>query len=168
LETLFADLAHSLRLLRRTPVFTVTVIAALAVGIGANAAIFSVVNAVLLKPVPFPDPDRLVTFVSTGPQGEFPGGSPAKFVHWRQQTEIVQDVTAYRTNVVNETSGAEPEQLRAAQVSVDYFCLFGVKASDALAFVSVPAVLLLVAVMAVWWPARCASRVNPIIALRHE
>jgi predicted permease len=126
-ETLFADFGHSLRILRRTPGFTVTALAALALGIGANSAIFSVVNAVLLKPVPFPEPDRLVMFVNTGPQGEFPGASPAKFVHWRNQSTIVQDVSAFRFSVVNETSGAEPEQLRASQVSADYFRLFGVQ-----------------------------------------
>jgi predicted permease len=125
-ETLFADLVHSLRILRRSPAFTATAIAALALGIGANSAIFSVVNAVLLKPVPFPDPDRLVIFVNTGSQGEFPGASPAKFVHWRSQTSIVDDVTAFRFSVVNETSSAEPEQLRASQVSADFFPLFGV------------------------------------------
>jgi len=124
-ETLFADLAHSVRILRRTPGFTVTAIAALALGIGANSAIFSVVNAVLLKPVPFPDPDRLVMFMNTTPQGEFPGASPAKFVHWRNQTDIAQDVTAFRFSVLNETSGTEPEQLRASQVSADFFRLFG-------------------------------------------
>jgi putative ABC transport system permease protein len=125
-ETLFADLAHSLRILKRTPGFTVTAIAALALGIGANSAIFSVVNAVLLKPVPFPQPDQLVMFMNTGPQGEFPGASPAKFAHWQQQSSIVQDVTAFRGNVVNETSGTEPEQLRESQVSADFFRLFGV------------------------------------------
>ena len=79
----------------------------------------------MLKPVPFPDPDRLVMFVNAGPQGEFPGASPAKFAHWRQQTEVAQDVTAFRSNVVNDTGGATPEQLRAAQVSADYIRLFG-------------------------------------------
>jgi predicted permease len=124
-ETFFGDLVHSLRLFRRAPGFTIAAVAALALGIGANTAIFSVVNAVLLKPVPFPDPDRLVMFMNTGPQGEFPGASPAKFAHWRQQTNVVQDVTAFRTNVVNDTGGAVPQQLQAAQVSADYFRLFG-------------------------------------------
>ncbi len=125
METFLADLAHSLRLFRRAPGFTCAAVAALALGIGANTAIFSVVDAVLLKPVPFPDPDRLVMFVNAGPQGEFPGASPAKFAHWRQQTDVVQGVTAFRNNVVNDTGGAAPQQLRAAQVSVDYFRLFG-------------------------------------------
>ncbi|HVZ24227.1 MAG TPA: ABC transporter permease [Vicinamibacterales bacterium] len=125
METFLSDLAHSLRLFRRAPGFTMAAVAALALGIGANTAIFSVVDAVLLKPIPFPDPDRLVMLTNTGPQGEFPGASPAKFAHWRQETDVVQDVTAFRTNVVNDTSGGTPEQLRAAQVSADYFRLFG-------------------------------------------
>ena len=97
----------------------------LAVGIGANAAIFSVVNAVLLKPVPFPDPDRLVMFMNTSPQGSGSNASPAKFQHWREQTRVVQDVAAFRNNVVNFTGGGIPEQLRAGEVSADYFRLLG-------------------------------------------
>jgi putative ABC transport system permease protein len=120
-----ADARHSLRMLRRSPGFTTAALAALAVGIGATTAIFSVVNAVLLKPLPYPDPDRLVVFQTTSPQGAFNAGSPAKFQHWREQSSVVADVAAYRTNVVNFTGGAVPEQLRASQVSADYFRLFG-------------------------------------------
>jgi putative ABC transport system permease protein len=119
------DARHSLRMLRSSPGFTLAALAAIAVGIGANTAIFSIVNAVLLKPVPFPDPDRLVVFQTTSPQGAFNAGSPAKFQHWREQTSVVQDVAAYRSNVVNYTGGAFPEQLRADQVSASYFRLFG-------------------------------------------
>ena len=79
----------------------------------------------LLKPVPFPDPDRLVTFLNTSPQGQGGGASPAKFQHWRAQTEVVQDVTAFRNGVVNLTGSDFPEQLRSSQVSGDYFRLFG-------------------------------------------
>jgi predicted permease len=109
-------------------VFTAAAVAALALGIGANTAIFSVVSAVLLKPLPFPEPDNIVFFMNTNRQGPGgPGASPAKFAHWRQQTTVIQDATAYRTNVVNYTGGAFPEQLRAGQVSADYFKLFGAK-----------------------------------------
>lgn len=99
--------------------------AALAVGIGSNTAIFSVVNTVLLKPPPFPEPERIVMFMNTSPQGQGGGASPAKFNHWREQSSVVRDVSAFRTNVVNLTGGDVPEQLRAAQVSANFFRLFG-------------------------------------------
>ncbi len=125
METLLKDLKHALRMFRQNRGFTMAAIAALALGIGANTAIFSVVNAVLLKPVPFPDPDRLVTFLNTSPQGQGGGASPAKFQHWRGQTSVVQDVSAFRTGIVNLTGSGFPEQLRSSQVSADYFRLFG-------------------------------------------
>jgi predicted permease len=126
-ELLIQDLKHAFRMFRQNRAFTAAAIAALALGIGANTAIFSVVSAVLLKPVPFPDPDSIVLFMNTSPQGSGPGASPAKFAHWREQTTVIQDATAFRTNVVNYTSGQFPEQLRAGQVSSDYFRLFGAR-----------------------------------------
>jgi putative ABC transport system permease protein len=125
METLLQDVRHSLRLFRQSPGFTAAAVAALTLGIGTNTAIFSVVNSVLLKPAPFPDPDRLVLFQNTSPQGAGTGASPTKFQHWREQTSVVQDVAAFRTGVVNLTGGAFPEQLQSAQVSADYFRLFG-------------------------------------------
>ena len=127
MELLIQDLKHAFRMFRQNRAFTAAAIAALALGIGANTAIFSVVSAVLLKPVPFPDPDRVVLFMNTSPQGSGPAASPAKFAHWRQQTTVIQDAAAFRTNVVNYTSGQFPEQLRAGQVSSDYFRLFGAR-----------------------------------------
>ena len=134
METLGQDLKHSLRIFRQSPGFTVAAIAALTLGIGTNTAIFSVVNSVLLKPAPFPDPDRLVLFENTSPQGSGTGASPAKFQHWREQTSVVQDVAAFNTGVVNLTGGAYPEQLHSAQVSADYFRLFGAPIARGRAF----------------------------------
>jgi putative ABC transport system permease protein len=124
-ETFLNDLKHSLRMFRQSPGFTAAAVAALAIGIGSNTAIFSVVNTVLLKPPPFPEPDRIVMFMNTSPQGQGGGASPAKFNHWRAQSSVVQDVSAFRTGVLNWTGGDVPEQLRSAQVTADYFRLFG-------------------------------------------
>jgi putative ABC transport system permease protein len=125
METFLQDLKHSLRMFRQSPGFTIASIAALALGIGTNTAIFSVVNSVLLKPAPYPDPERLVLFQNVSPQGSGTGASPAKFQHWREQTSVVEDVAAFRTGVLNLTGGSFPEQVKSAQVTVDYFKLFG-------------------------------------------
>ncbi len=125
METFVKDLKHSLRMFWQNRGFTAAALAALAIGIGSNTAIFSVVNTVLLKPPPFPEPERIVMFMNTSPQGQGTGASPAKFNHWRAQSSVVQDVSAFRTGVVNLTGGDVPEQLRSAQVSIDYFRLFG-------------------------------------------
>src|SRR5438309_5042455 len=108
MDELIADLRYTIRTLAKAPAFTLAAVAALTLGIGANVAIFSVVNAVLLKPVAAPDPDRVVYFMNTSPQGSGPAASPAKYVHWRQQSAVVQDVSAFRSNVLNYVSGGVP------------------------------------------------------------
>ncbi len=105
--------------------FTAAAVAALALGIGCNTAIFSVVNTVLLRPPNFPEPDRIVVFENTGPDGAFPGASPAKFAHWRAQSDVVELVSISRESTLNWTGNDTPEQLRGGQVSADYFRLFG-------------------------------------------
>jgi predicted permease len=125
METFLRDVRHSLRIFRQSPGFTAAAVAALTLGIGTNTAIFSVVNSVLLKPAPFPDPDRLVIFQNTSPQGSGSGASPTKFQHWREQTGVVQDVSAFNSGVINLTGLTFPEQLQSAQVSADFFRLFG-------------------------------------------
>jgi predicted permease len=124
-EALLKDLRYSFRIFRQSPGFAAAAVAALALGIGANTAIFSVVSAVLLKPVAIKDADRVVIFMNTSPQGSGPAASPAKFQHYRNQTAVVQDVSAFRTSVVNLTGGSFPEQLRGANVSADFFQLLG-------------------------------------------
>jgi predicted permease len=125
MSDLLTDARRSLRMFWQTPGFTLAAVAALALGIGANTAIFSIVNAVLLKPVPFPDVNRIVVFQTVQPTGPFSAGSPAKFAHWRRQSSVVENVSAYRSNVVNLTGEGFPEQVRAGQVSATYFPLFG-------------------------------------------
>ena len=119
------DLKHSLRMFRQTPGFTLAALAALTLGIGANTAIFSVVDSVLLKPLPFPDPDALVMFLTVGPNGSRSDASVPKFNVWRQQTPAFQDAAAYAFGVMNLTGGEFPEQLPSARVTADFFQLFG-------------------------------------------
>jgi predicted permease len=125
--TLLQDLRYAFRTLRKTPAFTLTALAALALGIGANTAIFSVINAVLLKPLTFPQPERIVQFLITSPNGPNYGASATRFNVWRQQTDVLDDVTAYefRLSGLNLTGGDAPEQIRGIHVSANYFRLFG-------------------------------------------
>src|SRR5579863_9582384 len=89
------DIRYAFRMLISNPAFTVTAIAVLALGIGANTAIFTVVNTVLLKPLSYPEPDRIVQLMNKYPEGMGPGTSPTKFNNWSAQTSVLQDVAAY-------------------------------------------------------------------------
>ena len=119
------DLRHSFRTFLRNPGFTLTALAALALGIGTNTAIFSVVNRVLLKPIDAPDPAKIVVLGSTRPNGPPIGGSPTRYNLWREQTALFQDISAYRYGSMNLTGVDAPEQVHIDQVSADYFHLFG-------------------------------------------
>ncbi len=127
METLLRDFRHAVRVLRQSGAsFTITAIVALALGIGANTAIFSLVNTVLLKEPPFPEAARIVMLQTKTPQGSFSGASPAKFVHWAKQTTVLEDVAAFGSGVLNWTNGELPLQLRSERVSSAFFKLFGV------------------------------------------
>jgi len=138
MDAFLNDLKHSLRTFLRNPAFTLTALAALTLGIGTNTAIFSVVNRVLLKPVAAPDPDRIVVLGSTRatglPLGGSIGGSPTRFNVWRQQTALFEDISAYRFGSMNLTGVDMPEQVLMAQVSADYFHLFGLPMAQGRSF----------------------------------
>jgi len=125
METFVHDIRYTIRTLIKAPAFTLAAIAALTLGIAANTAIFSVVNAVLLKPLSAPDPDRVVFFMNASPQGSGPAASPAKFAHWRQQTSVIEESSAFNNNIVNYTGAGLVEQFRGGRVSADFFKLFG-------------------------------------------
>jgi hypothetical protein len=125
MDELLNDFRHSLRILLQSPAFTLTSVVALALGIGANTAIFSVIDTVIFRPVPYPDPERVVAFLLTSPEGSGRGASATKFNLWREQTSTFQDVTAYRYSAVNLTGVENPEQVQAGRVSSSYFRLFG-------------------------------------------
>ena len=127
METFVHDVKHAFRLLRQSPGFAATAISALALGIGANTAIFSVVNTVLLKPLPFPQPDRIVLLLLGSPQGGNAIANVPKYNVWRAQTQVLEDVTAYDTGGpgVNLEGGDRPEQVKGIHVSYEFFHLFG-------------------------------------------
>jgi putative ABC transport system permease protein len=117
---------HALRMFRANPGFTFAAIAALALGIGINTAIFTVVDTVLLKPLTYPDADRIVQFLLTSPQGNGPAASIPKFFLWRQQTSAFQDVAAYDFGGPGfNLTGDQPEQVHGIHVTQGYFSLFG-------------------------------------------
>ena len=125
MESLLNDLRYGLRVLRHSPGFTVAAVATLALGIGANTAVFSVVNAVLLRPARFADPERTVWLATTMPTGPFYGSSDPKFNISRQQTNVLEDVTGQAYAKLNLTGVDSPEQVQAARVTSAYFRLLG-------------------------------------------
>jgi putative ABC transport system permease protein len=126
-EQLMQDLRYAFRMLRRSPGFTLTAIAALALGIGATTAIFTLVNTVLLQPLSYPEPDRIVQLELSSPRGKANITSIPKFNVWREQKQAFQYIAAYDTGGpgVNLTGGDRPEQLKGIHVSADYFGVFG-------------------------------------------
>ncbi|HEV8415565.1 MAG TPA: ABC transporter permease [Bryobacteraceae bacterium] len=119
------DVKHSFRALLQNPGFTIAALAALSLGIGANTAIFSVVNTVLLKPLAAPDADRIVQFENTTAGVSYSAASPRNFNVWREQTTQFQDVSAHWLDHLNLTGGPNPELIPAARVTVDFFHLYG-------------------------------------------
>jgi predicted permease len=129
LEVLHQDIRYAFRTLRRSPGFTVTAVAALALGIGANTAIFTVVNAVLLQPLAYPDPNRIVQLELSSSEGNGNIASIPKFNIWKEQTQVFQDISAYDQGGpgINLTGGDRPEQLKGIHVSSSFFQLFGAR-----------------------------------------
>src|SRR6059058_2759275 len=126
LRTLAADLRYAFRVLVRTPSFLIAVVAVLAIGIGANTAIFSIVNAVLLRPLPFDEPDRLVRLFHIPPQSTFPGlkrfsVSPANFYDWKRDARLFERMAIYRFRQFALTGGSDAESVVAGAVGTDFF-----------------------------------------------
>jgi putative ABC transport system permease protein len=123
---LLNDIRHSLHLFFKSPGFTIAAVSALALGIGANTAIFTVVNAVLLKPLGYPDADRMVEVLITSPQGSDVIASIPKFQVYQRQTGIFKDVAAYDfAGPGFNITGERPELIHGIHVSESYFRVFG-------------------------------------------
>ncbi len=120
------DVKHALHLFLKSPGFTIAAVSALALGIGANTAIFTVVNAVLLKPLAYPDTDRIVACELTSPDGNFPAASIPKFQIWQQQTSVFKDVGAHDfAGPGFNITGDRPELVHGIHVSEAWFRVFG-------------------------------------------
>ena len=121
------DLKFVARSLRKTPGFTIIAIVVIAVGIGVNTAVFSVINTVLLKPLTYPHPQELVMLMNTRPDGMFPGANVPKFNIWHQQTSIFSKVAAFDFGGagLNLTGGNHPLQVQGVHVTQQYFSMLG-------------------------------------------
>jgi putative ABC transport system permease protein len=126
MESLIQDLRYALRVLIKKPGFTAIAVLTLALGIGANSAIFTVVNAVLLRSLPYEDGDRLVWIWGTQPQLEKAPVAPANFLDIKEQNEVFDYVAAFRGQSGALTGQYEPERIRVAAVSADFFSLLKV------------------------------------------
>src|ERR1051325_6501975 len=115
------DLVYALRWLRKNRGFTVLAVLMLAVGIGVNTAMFSVINAVLLQPLPFAEPDRIVWMNESGPEIKNRQLSYPNFVDWRRRNQVFESMSLYRGWSVNVTGADKPENLDARMVTSDYF-----------------------------------------------
>ena len=135
----FQDLRVTVRSLARTPGFTLSAVTALTLGLGASTAIFSVVDAVLLKPLPYPDPERIVVLSASPGAAVGRGGPqvpPTVFNLLKQHGSGIRDIAAYRFRSGNLTRGDTPELLGIATVSADFFRLFGGRTSHGRTFLA--------------------------------
>ena len=129
METLFQDLRYGIRLLAKKPGFTLVVVMTLALGIGVNSAIFSVVNTVLIRPLPYKDAEQIAvvweTLPSIGLEENTP--APANYIKWREQNEVFENIAAFTVGFTNLTGAGEPERVDSLRVSASVFPLLGVE-----------------------------------------
>src|SRR5260370_42212313 len=127
--TLLRDLRYSFRTLRKMPGFTVVALLVLALGIGANTAIFSVVNSVVLRPLPYPGADRLAliweTDLKDGIQRE--GPSSPNFLDWKEQSQSFEDMELLEVGTGTVTGDGEPEQVVGLRVTTSFLSMFGAR-----------------------------------------
>src|SRR5438105_9867679 len=136
MEALLQDLRYGLRMLIKRPGFTVVAVLALALGIGANTAIFSIVNAVLLRPLPYAAPERLVNVWATRPSRGITGSSVSypDFADWRDQNDVFEYTAAYQFTDFTLTGDDNPARIPGLAVSADLFPLLGAQAATGRVF----------------------------------
>jgi putative ABC transport system permease protein len=135
-KTLAHDLRYAIRVLLKSPGFSLVAIVTLALGIGPNSAIFSVVNAVLLRPLPYKDPGKLVAVYCSASDTPHFGSSPPDFRALREQNRSFDALSAFYTTAFNLTGGAQPERLQGLTVSAEFFKTYGVQPQKGRTFLS--------------------------------
>src|SRR5438445_2256592 len=128
MESLIKDIRYGVRSLLKRPGFTAIAVITLALGIGANTTLFSFVNGILLRPLPYRDPGQLVILDETSPKQGIKSFSVSypNFVDWREQNHVFEDVAVYQASTYSLVGGGEPEQIRGARISQGLFELLGV------------------------------------------
>ena len=131
MATLWQDLRYGTRMLLKNPGFTLIAVATLSLGIGANTAIFSVANAILLRPLPYPHPERVVTVWGANPKlnlgiDKIPN-SPGQFINYRDQSDVFDHIAAFNNDDLNLEGKGEPEKLGTTLVTADFFAVLGVE-----------------------------------------
>ncbi len=134
MNTLFQDIRYGIRMLLKTPAVTLIVILALALGIGANTAIFSVVNAVLLRPLPYDQSDQLVFVNERNPAIDEMSISYPNFTDWRNQNQVFEKIGVYNRSSYNLTGWGDPERITTGQMSADLFSVLRVNAAHGRVF----------------------------------
>src|SRR5260370_18328272 len=129
MQTVLSDLRHGIRRLLKSPGFACIAILALGLGIGANSAIFSLVDRVLIHPLPYADPDRLVMVWEDASYISFPRNTPAvgNFVDWKKQNQVFSDMAATRDMAISLTGDGAPEMVQGGEVTANFLDVLGVK-----------------------------------------
>src|SRR5688572_5884384 len=129
MSTFLGDLRYGLRLLRKAPAFALITIATLALGIGANTAIYSIVDSVIIRALPYDDPDRVVMVWEDASYVSFPRNTPApaNYFSWKDLNRVFVDIAATRGATANLTVDGPPEQVIGRRVTANFFPLLGVE-----------------------------------------
>ena len=127
MQTLGHDLRYGARMLVKRPFFTITAIVTLALGIGANTAIFSVVDAVLLRSLPYHKANELVVLSTVSTSGDDDGISDLEVQDFRARMQSIEDLTSFQSQSVNVTGGDRPERVRGAFVAANFFKFFNLR-----------------------------------------
>jgi ABC-type antimicrobial peptide transport system permease subunit len=177
-ENILQDLRYGIRQLARAPAFTAIAVLTLALGIGVNTAIFSAVSAVLLAPLPYGQPERILTLWQRDLQtGDRAPAAPANFLDWRERSRSFEAMAAIEPYSNDYLGPDGPERFRSwlatavlAFIVTRYLSrfLFGVSALDPLTFVGIALLLLAATALASYMPAFRAARVNPMVSVRAE